>query len=125
MNFHETKSFTSAFLDLGERLRRAVETLEVMSYSPRRAAKLDGLESALVAYDEIAKITGSGPEAWREFTDRILAAYIDRFESPVDEVRLSAAGFALALEYQRGYGTEIDVAPLHILLATQGVTARP
>lgn len=110
--------YAQAWSDLGERLTRGLDTLEAMPYEVRRADKIEGLATARYIYDEIVEtLTENGTlnqhTAWSVYTTELFDAY-----RKADERGATAAyrsGLALGLEYQRGYGDDIDAPALHLL----------
>lgn len=114
--------FILAWNDLSHRLLRGIDALKVNRDTgaqnaddvARLTAKLDGLNAAKALYEQLnaaARVTGDFAGAWRTFTADAVALYKET------NVADFGRGVALALEYQRGYSSDIDAPALPALLA--------
>lgn len=131
--------FAHAWADLGERLSRGVETLSSATTSDdeRLRSKRDALSGALAVWTSLTTLEAA--RAWRSFTDDVFALWLvnrDAHRCAAGPAERDSSGgrcegFALALEYQRGYGADVDAPPLvmnHILRETRppgGTTTSP
>lgn len=117
--FAEVKArYERAWEDLGDRIRRGIATLNALADARTgdEALRLRNKAKGLVAAQDLylslhphtrtERTLGTHTQAWRAFEDRL--AHLVKAET---DPRLRE-GMLLANGYQRGYGADIDAAPL-------------
>ncbi|KQP62914.1 hypothetical protein [Nocardioides sp. Leaf285] len=111
----------AAWADLGERIERGRTRLLDLGADERIRSKVAGLSEAATIRDRLAADPETGAEAgdpewviwaWRSLTTALFEAYRDALAT---SQAARATGLALALEYQRGFGFDVDAPSLDVL----------
>jgi hypothetical protein len=137
-----TAPMQDVWVDLRDRMNSAIDSLAALRHGAQATAddsqrtpaerqiaadralhlnyKQTGVEQALTIWDRLeGRAIGSGRVvAWRTFTTEVFALWSAAPEGPTKQ------GIALALDYQRGYGSHVDAEPLVALARRQAAHAQ-